>query len=65
MRFHETKQLARYAKENRGNRRQKRIVIGTTTKLVLDATLALTDDELISKAAEIRAEWDKAHNELR
>lgn len=30
--------------------------------LVLDATLGLSDDELISKAAAIRAEWDRAHN---
>ncbi len=64
-RFRDTTGLYRWNKENRAGtrRRQMNTRIGQTTQLLLNATMGLSDDELIAKAAAIRAEWDKAQND--
>ncbi len=62
-RFRDTTGLYRWNKENRaGTRRRMNMRIGQTTQLLVNATMGLSDDELIAKSAAIRAEWDKAHN---
>jgi hypothetical protein len=61
MRFRDTTGLMRWNRENRRPGRRQSFAQPTLT--LIPDNPAPTDEELITKAAAIRADWEKEHND--